>query len=128
MASSPPARVIGPRWKVCPEVPSVVSRPPVRMVRTEFVVVPVKELAQPVSVIVPPVLMSIPAVWPRPEVELFVPPVIVTACETSTVPVVEKSPRKVTVPVPPKRKLPAPRRVLLEALVTLPLRTDVPKI
>ena len=34
VASSPPAKAIGPRWKVCPEEPSVVSLPPVRMVRT----------------------------------------------------------------------------------------------
>ena len=53
---------------------------------------------------------------------------MVTDWETSIVPVVLKSPRKVTAPLPPKRKLPAPRSVLLAELLTLPLETEVPKV
>ena len=102
VASSPPANVMLPRWKVWPDVPSVVSLPPERMVSEGVAPEPMKELAWPPRVIVPPFRMSMPEVWPRPALEEFVPPVIVSAWETVMEPVAEKSPRNVTVPVPPK--------------------------
>ena len=103
------------------------SLPPVRIVSVGAAPVPMKELAPPPRVMVPPLLMSMPEVCPSPALPLFVPPVIVTAWATSIVPEAEKSPRKVTAPVPPKTCLPAPRSVLLAELLTLPLVT-VPKI
>ena len=129
VAISPPSSVMLPRWKVCPVVPSVVSLPPARIVTTVEVLTPVKQLtATPVIVTVPPFLISMPDVRPRPEPALFVPPVIVNDWEIATVPVAEKSPRSAAVPVPENRKAPAPRSVLPEALVVLPLETEAPKV
>ena len=131
-AKVPPANTMLPGNKcIVFTVELVVNVPPVLIVivRLGRELPPINELAfeeVALTVMVPPLLILIAVALPKPALELFVPPDIVTACATFIVPVNAWLPLIVTVPlVPFKLIVPVPAAKLVNVCVAELLHVKV---